>query len=549
MSDKELSEVVDGTTSYRVRLWCEEGSLAYSCSCPVGETETCCKHCVAAGLVWLGTMDRRDGDSDDRVAQAVDVRSHLLSLDKSALVDLLLEAAENDELLSAKLALHAAKSSAQPADLEQYRRAIEAAIVVNDYVDYRSMYSYASNIHEVVSTLGQLLEDGISDEVIALCEYALECVEDALGRVDDSDGELGGIRDDLVELHHEACLLASPDPGPLAERLFDWAIHSEWEIFLDSAERYADVLGETGIARYRALATRVWKQLPAIKDGSERFGSRFRITYIMEMLASVAGSLDELVAIKASDLTHAYSYFQIVELLADSERFADALVWAERGLAAFPERTDVRLVDVAARELYRVGRDAEAMAVVWRHLEESPTAAFHELLRRHGLAAGSWDEWRKRGPQYLRAIEHAARQRRETASARPSASRLAPRFLDMRSESSELVTILLGEHDADAAWEQAQLGGCSPTLWLQPASLRERDHPEDAIPIYQREAERSIETKNNRGYQDGVAFMAKVRDLMDRAGNSQEFASFAAEVRGRHKPKRNLMKLFDQKGW
>jgi hypothetical protein len=92
-------------------------------------------------------------------------------------------------------------------------------------------------------------------------------------------------------------------------------------------------------------------------------------------------------------------------------------------------------------------------------------------------------------------------------------------------------------------------GGCSPTLWLQLASLRERDHPEDAIPIYQREAERSIETKHNRGYEDGVGFMAKARALMDRSGRDEEFASYAAEVRGRHKPKCNLMKLLDKKGW
>ena len=69
----------------------------------------------------------------------MDVRAHLLALDKTALIDLLLNQAENDELLTAKLALQAAKASAQPADLEPYRQAIEAAIVVDDYVDYRSM--------------------------------------------------------------------------------------------------------------------------------------------------------------------------------------------------------------------------------------------------------------------------------------------------------------------------------------------------------------------------------------------------------------------------
>jgi tetratricopeptide (TPR) repeat protein len=357
---------------------------------PVGQTETFCKHCVAAGLVWLRGIWSGDAATDAVSPPAIDLRAHLLTLDKDALVDLLFEQAENDELFQARLALHAAKASAQPADLEPYRQAIEAAIVVDEYVDYRSMYGYASNVQEVISTLSQLLADGQANEVITLCEYALECVEDALGRVDDSDGQMGDIRDELVELHHEACLLARPDPEQLAERLFDWAVHSEWEIFLDSAARYADVLNERGVARYCALAERVWEHLPAVtNDSADRYGSRFRITYVMESLATLTGSVDDLVAIKARDLAHAYRYVEIIELFSKAKHFAEALAWAERGLAAFPDHTDVRLIDVAARELGRAGRAEEAVQFVWRHLEEVPTAASYELLRRHASAAGS----------------------------------------------------------------------------------------------------------------------------------------------------------------
>jgi uncharacterized Zn finger protein len=43
--------------------------------------------------------------------------------------------------------------------------------------------------------------------------------------------------------------------------------------------------------------------------------------------------------------------------------------------------------------------------------------------------------------------------------------------------------------------------------------------------------------------------MRKIRVLMDKAGRGDEFAAYAAQVRATHKPKRNLMKLFDQQGW
>ena len=81
------------------------------------------------------------------------------------------------------------------------------------------------------------------------------------------------------------------------------------------------------------------------------------------------------------------------------------------------------------------------------------------------------------------------------------------------------------------------------------AAVREDDHPDDAIPIFEREVERLIETKNNHGYADAVALMDHVRELLVQAGRPDAFPPYAARVRATHKPKRNLMKLFDGKGW
>ncbi len=69
------------------------------------------------------------------------------------------------------------------------------------------------------------------------------------------------------------------------------------------------------------------------------------------------------------------------------------------------------------------------------------------------------------------------------------------------------------------------------------------------MPIYQREVERLIELKTNGGYRDAVETMIRVRDLLTRAGRADEFPTYASRVRAAHKPKRNLMKLLDAKGW
>ena len=117
---------------------------------------------------------------------------------------------------------------------------------MRDFVDYRSMYDYASNVEALISSIQDLLDAGHGEAVVQLCEHALEALEDAMGRVDDSDGYMASIRDHLVTLHHDACVEALQDAEALARRLFDWELYSEWEIFFGAASTYEDVLGPGG---------------------------------------------------------------------------------------------------------------------------------------------------------------------------------------------------------------------------------------------------------------------------------------------------------------
>ncbi|MBK8252757.1 MAG: SWIM zinc finger family protein [Polyangiaceae bacterium] len=55
-----LAGVVEGERSYAVRLWVNESSLAYSCSCPHGEEGNFCKHCVALSLAWLAQAPKAE---------------------------------------------------------------------------------------------------------------------------------------------------------------------------------------------------------------------------------------------------------------------------------------------------------------------------------------------------------------------------------------------------------------------------------------------------------------------------------------------------------
>jgi hypothetical protein len=65
-----------------------------------------------------------------------------------------------------------------------------------------------------------------------------------------------------------------------------------------------------------------------------------------------------------------------------------------------------------------------------------------------------------------------------------------------------------------------------------------------ALTVYRRHVEDIIGRKDKRAYEHAVEIMrTTVRALFAECGRSDEFPNYVAEVRGAHKPKRNLMKL------
>lgn len=77
-----------------------------------GEGEFC-KHCVAVGLTWL-EAGKPKFTAKGKAPKAVtmdDVRAHLLGQDKSALVNMLVEHAMEDDRLRQRLLMKAAKKA------------------------------------------------------------------------------------------------------------------------------------------------------------------------------------------------------------------------------------------------------------------------------------------------------------------------------------------------------------------------------------------------------------------------------------------------------
>jgi len=105
------------------------------------------------------------------------------------------------------------------------------------------------------------------------------------------------------------------------------------------------------------------------------------------------------------------------------------------------------------------------------------------------------------------------------------------------------VEIFLWEKDIDADWDEANRGSCSDHFWLKLAVAREKEHPSDAVPVYQRMVEPIIARMKNDAYEEATRMVKHIGELMRGLGKQAEFTSYLADLKLRHKPKRNLMKL------
>lgn len=547
---------VNGSRAYRVKLWRGRGELEYSCNCSVGREEVFCKHCVAVGLAWLAGPDGQPlepGERDERRGRKAGVEKdlvreqlqrHLRTVDKERLVALLLESTDYDDILRRRLLLEiigvgradSSRRIASPAapatpDFAAYREILREAIECTGYVDYDAMPEYAQGIEEAIYPLGDLLRAGYAPAVIDLAEYALIELDKANEMVDGGDGSLNAVYDDLQHYHLEACRADPPDPEKLAVRLLEYELEGGLGVFNNAIKAYAEVLGPPGVAAWRRRLVREWSRLPALVQAVQDKRAttrapidhrRFQLQTLMERLAETEGDLDTVAAVRQRDLSSAHDYLALAELYQGDGRFDEALSWAERGLQAFPELPDrVGLREFVANAYHREGRHEDAVRLIWDEFKASGGPEHFRKLRVHAEQAGTdaWPRWRERALTHLRA--------------------------EPAGDASVLVEILLAEDDADQAWTEARARGCRPELWLRLAERRERQHPADALEIYQQRLEPTIARGGQHAFREAAELLSHIYRLFKRLDRVAEFGPYRDEVRAAHRQKRQFLKLLD----
>jgi uncharacterized Zn finger protein len=526
-----LARVV-GSEVYRCELVGTGKKFSGECSCPAFSDWGFCKHLVATALTANSLGPDAVEQASNRFAK---IREHLRGKGVDGLVELVVGLAERDPSLLEELELSVAVATADDKTLlAQFKKALTEATRSHGFIEYGEMQDWAQGIQSVLDRIEGLIEGGRAVLVLQLLDHFFAQMDEALQEVDDSDGRGGGVYAKACEIHLAACHQAKPDPIELARALFARELDSDWDFFHGASEAYEDILGDTGLAEYRRLASEAWEKLKPLRATGrpmqdDQFSLRHRLGAILERFAEREGNVDGVIAIRTKDLSNAYAYLRIAQLCLDHAREPEALKWAEEGLWEFEDDPDERLI-VFVSDLYRrIGRTEDADKLLWRMFERSPKM---ELYQRLKSAAGA-----------DRIVADAVRDR-ALAWLRAQVGKQGGRAgMWSRAPSELLVRLAMTEGLLTDAWIAVDRHGCSEILLEELAKASEHSHPAEALKAYADIVERMVRLGGQSNYENACNMIRRMRLLRKGLGQSAQHAAYLDELRSRHKAKRNFMKL------
>ncbi len=349
--------------------------------------------CVVAGR---GGRDRKD------------LREVVRDLSPEVLREIVASAADRHDDVERHVRLAAAR---EEGDLAELRAEVDRGLRTRRFLGYRESSEWARAARPVVEELRSVAVSSPSRDLIALVERAVGHVVKVIMHADDSNGTIGSLARELLEVHAVACDSGVADPVKLAAWMV-WFSCDDQDFFEVDPVRYASALGERGLLAYR-------RAIDERGDGERVFAVR----WARERLAVLDGDGEAIVALLGGDLSAPHQFIRVCEAMAELGRDEEVLLWAGRGIAETNGWQVAQLYDLACGVHERRSAPLEVLRLRREQHERMASAGTYSSLRSAADAVGAWE------------IER-------------DAARLALRERDLCA----LVDALLDEGDVESAW-------------------------------------------------------------------------------------------------
>ena len=381
---------------------------------------------------------------------------------------------------------------------------------------------HGARMHEAVAILRQAAQDDDPAEVLAVTQRAIASALKVIMRADDSSGIIGDACRDLVELHASVAVQARPAAAKLVDWMVKFQFDEECDYFTIDPVSYAPVLGERGMASYRAkLDARAADLGPRPSEG-QRFSAPhshawFVLDWNAQRLAVLDRDVDAIIRTHARDRRVAAWLQDTAVALMEIGEVDAAIDWAKQA-TDFNEGHQSRGAADYWCELLAVHRPDELLAArvaVFRRWPSSSTAG--QLYRDAGAA------W----PDYEGEVTE----------------RLAERPRDA------VLFAQLYLKDIPYAWSLARsLGLDDDRVWSDLGKSYEKLDPLAVLPVYTELVERELAVADARNYRSAARRLKKMRKLAAGSAEEAEVAEFIADLRERNRRRPRLQLEFDRAG-
>lgn len=438
--------------------------------------------------------------------ESKDVQEVVCDLSAEELREIVRSAVDRHPDVERHVLLAAARSEG---DLGELRREVDRGLRTRRFLDYHESSGWARAAQPVLEELRLAAEKSPSAELLALIERAVGHVVKVIMHADDSNGTIGDLARELLDLHAQLCDERVADAVKLAEWMVRFSCDDQ-DFFEIDPVRYRAALGENGLAAYRQAI----EQRHA--DGSELFAVR----WARERLAVLDGDTEAIVALLGGDLSAPHQFIAVCEAMAELGREDDVLAFALRGIAETSGWQVDKLYDLACAVHERAGAPVDALALRRQQHERTPSASTYSTLRRAAETLGAWRLERD-------AARRALRER----------------------ERGSYVDALLQEGDVETAWATAT----EESTWdpggdrrARLAEAREPTHPDEALSLYMLVAGEELLQTGRRAYARAIAMLKRARRAASASGQDDWFSDQLLDLREQHRRRPALIQMLDK---
>lgn len=277
----------------------------------------------------------------DRAGAVADLESAIAALDLDDLRSIVGAAADRHDDVARAVRLAVARDEG---DLAQLRAEVDRGLRTRRSLGYRESSGWAIDARPIVRELRDAVVACPSAELVSLVERAVGHVVRVILKADDSDGMIGDLARELLDIHACACDAGVADPIMLARWMIRFTLDDQ-DFFVADPVRYAGALGELGLAAYRR----------DVRQRLEAGDTSFAVRYAQERLAIVDGDVDAIVRLLGGDQTAPYQFIRVAEAMAELGRDDDVLAWTTRGIEQTSGWQVAQLYDLAAGVYERRG--------------------------------------------------------------------------------------------------------------------------------------------------------------------------------------------------